>query len=351
MQRSTLPLPPFFNPANANNWDYSPSLDKLRIFAEEWRKDQKIKASAVAKKKVTALIIDANKDFCHPRGTLFVSGRSGTGAVDDSNRIAKWVYENLDMITDIVPTMDTHKRYQIFTPTFWQMADGTPVPQNQIIPLDMIASGKIKVIPAMVNFIPGATSTWINDYVQHYARKLETDGKKVLIAFAPHCVLGSDGHPIMGTVFEAISFHSYCRRVENDPEVKGGNVLTECFSVLGPEVKVAHDGTILDNGENRMRMIKTLLAADYVVIMGQASSHCVASTIDDLLTWILANDPSLANKVYVAEDGMSAVNLSAYGGPDFTDAATEALNKFRNAGMHVVRLSDPMETWPGIQLA
>ena len=349
--RSLLPLPPFFNKANANNWDYAPKLDTLRLTAEEWRKAHGIKASVTSRKKITALFIDLNKDFTHPRGTLFVSGRSGTGAVDDTNRICTWLYQYLDVITRIVPTMDTHKCYQIFTPSFWQMADGTPVPQNQIIPLEMIASGKIKVLPAMVNFIPGATATWLNDYVQHYARKLETDGKKVLIAFAPHCVLGSDGHPIIGSAFEAIAFHSFVRRVENEPEVKGGNPLTECFSVLGPEVKVAHDGTILDNGENRMRMIKMLLEADYVVIMGQASSHCVASTIDDLLTWILANDPSLAKKVYIAEDGMSAVNLSPFGGPDFTNDAIAALDKFRNAGMNVVRLADPMESWPGIQLA
>lgn len=349
--RQLLPLPPFFNPNNANDWGYAPKLDALRYTAEDWRKQHNIKASAVSRKKVTALLIDLNKDFTHPRGTLFVAGRSGTGAVDDTNRICTFLYQYLDVITRIVPTMDTHKLYQIFTPSFWQWADGTPVPQNQIIPLDLISSGKIKVLPAMVNFIPGATPTWLSEYVRHYAHKLETDGKKVLIAFAPHCQLGSDGHPLIGSAYEAISFHAMCRRVENEPEVKGGNILTECFSVLGPEVRVAHDGTILDNGENRMRMIKMLLESDYIVIMGQASSHCVASTIDDLLTWILANDPSLAKKVYIAEDGMSAVNLSQFGGPDFTDAATEALNKFRNAGMNVVRLADPMESWPGIQLA
>ena len=64
--------------------------------------------------RVHLLLIDVQKDFCFPEGTLYVAGRSGRGAVDDSRRIAELVYRNLDVFTDITTTLDTHLAYQIF---------------------------------------------------------------------------------------------------------------------------------------------------------------------------------------------------------------------------------------------
>jgi nicotinamidase-related amidase len=49
-----------------------------------------------------------------------------------------------------------------------------------------------------------------------------------------------------------------------------------------------------------------------VIIAGQAKSHCVAWTIDDLLTEIQSQDPSLAQKVYLLEDCSSPVVVPAW---------------------------------------
>ena len=42
------------------------------------------------------------------------SGRSGTGAVDDNRRLCEFIYRNLDAITKIVTTLDTHQAMQVF---------------------------------------------------------------------------------------------------------------------------------------------------------------------------------------------------------------------------------------------
>jgi hypothetical protein len=34
---------------------------------------------------------------------------------------------------------------------------------------------------------------------------------------------------------------------------------------------------------------------------------------------------------------------------DYTDAADEAVGRWRAAGMHVVRSTDALETWPGLE--
>ena len=72
------------------------------------------------------------------------------------------------------------------------------------------------------------------------------------------------------------------------------------------------------------------------------------SSIDDLLTEILAKDPELAKKVYVLRDCMSSVTVpDGKGGfaADFTPQADAALQRFSDAGMHVVKSTDPIDSW------
>jgi nicotinamidase-related amidase len=115
---------------------------------------------------------------------------------------------------------------------------------------------------------------------------------------------------------------------------------------MAPEVLTRHDGQPL--GQRNTQFLRTLLAADAVVIAGQAASHCVKSSIDDILAEIAATDPDLAKKVYLVTDCMSAVTVpDGKGGfaADFTDEAEKALRRFADAGMKLVKSTDPMETW------
>jgi hypothetical protein len=117
-------------------------------------------------------------------------------------------------------------------------------------------------------------------------------------------------------------------------------------------VLTRHDGQPL--GQRNTAFIKTLLTADAVVIAGQAASHCVKSSIDDLLDEIVAQDKVLARKVYILSDCMSSVTVpDGRGGfiADFTPQAEQALRRFADAGMHVVRSTDAIASWPGIQLS
>ena len=347
-----LPMPPFFDPANASNWNYDPNMEMLRSAAHEWRKVHGLSDAVTSDERVLVVDIDSLRDFCHPQGALFVGGRSGTGAIEDSVRTATFIYRELAHIDSIMRIFDTHEFFHIHTPSFWQYADGTPISANTVIPLEFIAGGQVEVVPAMANLMGWDNASWLNAYVIHYAMKLEREGKKTLIAWAPHAIIGTSGHAQMGTILEATAFHAYARRADNRSEIKGGEFLSECFSALGPEVCMTQDGMILDDGKRRTRLVEEMLDYDAVIFVGQAASHCVMSTIDDVITYLRTNNlMDLAKKFYVARDGMSAVCLSAFGGPDFTDVAEEAFDRYQRAGMNVVLLADPMETWPGIRLA
>ena len=156
-------------------------------------------------------------------------------------------------------------------------------------------------------------------------------------------MLGGIGHALVSAVEEAVFFHGIARESRPEFQVKGDNPLTEHYSMLGPEVTEGPDGDRL--GEKNTELIEALLAFDAVVVAGQAKSHCLAWTIDDLLADEVAGE-QLAERTYLLEDCTSAVVVP--GVVDYTDEADAAFERYAEAGMHVVRSTEPLESWPGL---
>ena len=343
-----LPLPPFYAADHAADWRYQPKLQAilpgekgLLEHAAAWRKQYGIRPVSTDTRNIALLIIDGQLDFTHPEGTLFVSGRSGTGAIVDCATTAEFVYRNLAVLSQVIPTMDTHFAFQIFFSSFWQTANGEPVACHRTITTAQILAGEVVPNPAICKWVCGGNYPWLKKQVLHYAQELERSGKYALYLWPPHCILGSQGHALNGVLFEALMFHAFARSANLVPEVKGGNLLTENYSVLRPEVLTRWDGQPL--AQKNTSFLKTLLSADAAIVAGQAASHCVKSSIDDILAEINAHDPNLAGKVYVLRDCMSAVVVP--GGQDFTPDAEASLARFAAAGMHVVDSTTPMAQW------
>ncbi|MDQ3368302.1 MAG: nicotinamidase [Myxococcota bacterium] len=351
MSTKPLPIPAFFDGAHAGDYAYRPDATVVAGAATDWRAAHAIKPSAADETRVHLLLIDVQKDFCFPEGSLYVAGRSGTAAVDDSRRIAELIYRNAGVLTEITTTMDTHLAYQIFFPSFWLDKGDAPLTAHRVVTSDQIAAGEVRPNPAMAKWLCGGNYTWLCKQVLHYTKELERAGKYQLYLWPPHCLLGSDGHALAGVVHEARLFHAFLRTSQSNVEVKGGNPLTENYSVLRPEVLSRFDGAAL--AQRNTGFVQTLLSADAVIIAGQAASHCVKSTIDDLLGEIAAHDLALAKKVYLVTDCMSAVTVpDGKGGlaVDFTAQAETALQKFADAGMHLVTSTTPLASWPGLRL-
>ena len=158
-------------------------------------------------------------------------------------------------------------------------------------------------------------------------------------------MLGGIGHALVAAVEEAFFFHALARNSQPDFQVKGDAPLTEHYSMLGPEVTEGPDGDPL--GRRNNELIDKLLGFDAVIVAGQAKSHCLAWTIDDLLKDDDARERSLAERTYLLEDCTSPVVVP--GVVDYTDEADAAFARYEAAGMHVVRSTEPIERWPGLQ--
>ena len=346
MKSTELPLPALYDPKNAERFAYHPDQQAIFTSAAEWKRTHDLKPSGADKLNLHLLLIDVQKDFCFPEGSLYVGGRSGRGAIDDSKRLAEFIYRNLGQITNITTTMDTHFAFQIFFPSFWVDQAGEPLTAHREITTAQIDAGEVRPNPAVAKWLCNGNYPWLMQQVRFYCQELEKAGKYKLYLWPPHCVLGSDGHALVGAVHEARMFHSFARGAQSWVEVKGGNPLTENYSIMQPEVLARHDGQPL--AQKNTQFLKTLLTADAVVIAGQASSHCVRSSIDDILTEIVATDRELAKKIYVMTDCMSAVTVpDGKGGfyADFTGESDKALERFEKAGMKLVKSTDSVGGW------
>lgn len=348
-----LPVPDFYAADRARQWSYAPDQQALFLAAQAWRREHAVRPSAQDRRKIQLLLIDLQKDFCFPQGSLYVGGRSGTGAMDDSDRIARFLYRNLELITDVTCTLDTHFPFQIFSPAFWLGEDGRAPAPHQEITVEMLRDGRVRPNPDIAWWVCDGDYEWLRRQVEFYCQELEKAGKYRLYLWPPHCILGSDGHALAGVIHEARMFHAWARGAKGWIESKGDHPLTENYSVLAPEVLIRFDGRPLAqrNGE----LIRTLLRSDAVIIAGQAASHCVKSTIDDLLGEILTREEDLARKIYLLRDCMSSVAVPDPQRPgeylfDFTPQAEEALDRFAAAGMHVVSSAEAIAGWPEIGL-
>ncbi len=340
-----LPIPSFFSPKKVETvWRVS--YQDLAEEAKNWARKYKIKPAAKDKTRVCLMIIDAQNTFCLTDFELFVAGKSGRGAMDDNIRLCEFIYRNLDTITEIAPTMDTHTTMQIFHPIFWiNDAGENPQPHSQIS-FDDLQKGTWKVNPAIAYSIAKGNYMGLQQYAFHYVKKLHSDNKYPLTIWPYHGLLGGIGHSLVSAIEEALFFHNIARHSQTNFEIKGGNPLTENYSVLRPEVLEDNKGRPI--AQKNARFISKLLDFDAVIIAGQAKSHCVAWTIDDLLSEILAQDPKLAEKVYLLEDCTSPVVVP--GVVDFTTQADAAFQRFADAGMHIVQSSQPLADFPGLEI-
>jgi len=342
-----LPIPPHFVESQAKaDQVWRVPYQELASRAQEWAKQHKVQAAAKDIKKICLLPIDCQNTFCIPDFELFVAGQSGRGAVMDNVRLASFVYRYLGLITEIDPTMDTHTAMQIFHPIFWVNEKGEhPTGGVTMISLKDIDNDVWKVNPAVAHSITGSYP-YLQQYARHYIKTLSDEGKYPLMIWPYHAMLGGIGHALAPVVEEALFFHAIARRHQTGFQIKGGNPLTENYSVLRPEVLSDQDGRPV--AQKNAIFIKALLEHDVVIAAGQAKSHCFAWTIADLLTEIGAQDPALAKKVYLLEDCTSAVVIP--GVIDFTQQADDAFRKFAAAGMNIVQSTEPIESWPGINL-
>jgi nicotinamidase-related amidase len=336
-----LPLPGHYDAERVGEvWrvDYAARFPE----ALAWARQHAVPRASDDERRVCLLVVDAQNTFCTPGFELFVAGRSGTGALDDSRRLCEFVYRNLSWLTHVVATLDTHTSFQIFHPAFLVDAQGRHPDPFTLVSAADVAAGRWRADPEVAEAL-GLDPGYAQEHLLAYVSALADGGKYELTVWPFHALLGGIGHALVAAIEEALFFHGVVRRDQAEFEMKGRNALTEHYSALGPEVLEDQLGDLL--GSRNSRLIARLLTYDAVLVAGQAKSHCVAWTVDDLLRDPAVVERGLAGKLYLLEDCTSPVVVP--GAVDYSDAADAAFARFAEAGAHVVRSTEPIAAWPG----
>jgi len=335
-----LPIPKQFIENNVGKvWrvEYQKCADR----ASKWAKEHNISNASDDQVKVALLLIDCQNTFCTPKFEMFLGGKSGNAAVIDNQRMCKFIYRNLRVITKVYASLDTHKTMQIFHPIFLINDKGEHPRPFTPVSLEDIESGKWKVNPAVPINLHKHDKSDLQKHLTHYCRELSRGGKYLLMIWPYHAMLGGIGHALVSSIEETLFFHNVARQSQSEFLIKGDHPLTENYSILAPEITGDTQGKKI--GKDNTALIEKLLKYDAVIIAGQAKSHCVAWTIEDMLKEINKRNHMLANKFYLLEDCTSPVATPQ---ADFTIQANEAFKRFADAGINVVKSTDPINKWP-----
>jgi len=338
-----LSIPEHFDPDRVGEVWRVPYLARAEK-AKRWASEQDITAAEQDGFRIGLLLVDMQNTFCIPGFELFVGGRSGVGAVDDAQRLCRFLYRNLGTITRVLPTLDTHQATAVFHPMHLIDGDGHHPEPFTGVTLEDAQAGRWRFNPTVAAGL-GIDPDYGQRHFVNYLRRLRAGGRFDLTVWPYHSMLGGIGHALVAAVEEAVFFHGVARASQPAFHIKGNRPLTEHYSVLGPEVTVGPGGEAI--AEKDAALVGELLDFDALVVAGQAKSHCVTWSVTDLLGEIEARDPRLAERVYLLEDCTSPVVIP--GVIDFTEQADTAFRRFAAAGMHVVRSTEPLASWPGMR--
>ncbi len=269
-------------------------------------------------RRIILVLVDAQVDFIHADGALSVPG-----AIADTRRTIEWLFRNLEHVTTITASLDSHTPFQIFYPTWWVDPAGHPPAPYTTITGEAVACGQ---------WIPRFEPEWSVEYVQ----LLEKQARKTLMIWPFHTMIGTPGHTITPALYEALVFHSAARNARLEFLSKGYLDRTEHYSIVEPEVKLPAEAA--RGGDLNTAFLELLATYDLIYIAGQARSHCVLETITSFVRYFRAR-PEVISRLRLLEDCTSSV---AHPEIDFDALADETLAGYEALGLRRVLSTDPI---------
>lgn len=284
---------------------------------------------------ITLLIVDPQNDFHDFKIDGNTPSLPVPGSLNDSHRIRDLIIANIDHIDTIIVTLDTHQREHIAHSRCWiNKYKKHPEPHEKISFTD-IDTKRWKLNPELSWYkaSPENARKWCRDYT----KKLEMLGKFQLTIWPDHCLVEkyakypcnneldsdvlnvvevcpdylklrsgdrlkrSEGHKVTRAIEDALQVWTHRKRGNKVKYIlKGLNNKTEMYSAVRAEVPDPEDPTTALNVD----LLRTLKNAGHLLVCGQARSHCVKNTIEDIVKYWPKQRMS---QLVLLEDGCSDV--------------------------------------------
>src|SRR3989344_2568231 len=275
--------------------------------------------------RVHLVIIDPQNDFMGnddstPYSVKLADGRSLTatlpvkGAVSDMKRLAAMVNRLAPKVEDIHVTLDSHRVIDVAHAGMWRDENG-----KYPNPFTLITSNDIS------NGIWTPRNPNLRRRMLAYAQALEAGGSYLLIIWPEHCLIGTWGHNVQADLAESLLRWERGQYANVDYVVKGTNPFTEHYGALMAEVPDPDDPSTQLN----TAFLSVMQDADIIGFAGEASSHCVLTTLKQVVKNI---GKEHLKKFHLLTDCMSPV-APAPGTPDFPAIAEQLIKDMVNEGM------------------
>lgn len=254
--------------------------------------------STSIKNRELLFVVDMQNDFCLPTGKLSVPD-----AMSDVKRLAQFIQKKSNTLDAIILTQDSHQVNDIAHACFWTNETG-----ESPAPFTLISSDDIK------------NKKWTSknpdkrEWTQYYIDALEKDGNFVHVIWPEHCITGSKGEAIVDELMYAVE--EWARKGHYfELFRKGEYPYTEHFGALKANIVVEDEEATHLN----QKLIERLKAFDVIYVAGEAKSHCVATTLKQML-----EISGLATKIVILEDCMSDVaGFEGYASPILEEAVKQ----------------------------
>ncbi|MFZ0543969.1 MAG: hypothetical protein WAM60_00930 [Candidatus Promineifilaceae bacterium] len=305
----TNQFPSFYDPNRIGTLFYP---DVAQIAAEAGANN--LSPAADDQTRVHLLIIDMQIDFCHDNGTLYVPG-----AQDDIRRLTEFIYQHGERISSITCSLDSHLPFQIFHPVWWADRTGNHPAPFTIITHDDLLAGKWR---------PLIAPTWSMSYVQ----KLEEGAKKELVIWPYHVPIGGIGNALDQELWSAVFWHSIARKSQPNWLTKGSIPQTENYSIIQPEIPVPDH----PQGGPNTAFLDLLERNDVILVAGEAESHCVLETVEDMVE-AFSSKPDILSRIYLLQNCTSPV---IHPEVDFHAIAQAHFEGFKEQGVNFINSTD-----------
>lgn len=234
------------------------------------------------------LVIDPQNDFCdlpdsllpNVGGEILKPALAVAGANADMERLAAFIGTAAPILTDVTVTLDSHPFVAIERPTFWRDAAGQEVAPFTQITAASVAAGTY--VPVNGNRIEPISGKPLTERVIELLTRLEQAGRYTLMVWPVHCVTASWGASVHVSVDRALRSWERTAAAPVRKVHKGEYPLVEQYGVFEAETPIAEVPSTRFNGGLAASLTD---GVDLLLVAGEASSHCVAASIEQLLRY------------------------------------------------------------------
>lgn len=295
--------------------------------------------------RIHLVVIDPENDFCKAgneiplpsglpadaeaalidhnwRGSLYVEH-----AHEDMVAAAAFIDNYGDALEDIHVTLDAHRVYDISHPKMYVNSHGENPTPFTLMTYDLLKSGVWNVFAPGMRIKSHSNKT-LYEVVLEYEQALEANGKYPHVIWPEHCLIGTRGHALHEAISKALINWEKSQHANVDYVTKGSNFLTEHYSAIEAEVPDPSDPSTMTNTP----FIQVISTGDIILLMGEASSHCLANTARDIVRY---GGDDICKKLIFLENASSPVT-------GFEHFTTAWIDEFRAKGM---RVSDTLNVY------